>query len=336
MDSAISCFIIDDHKKLFRKVRLPDLMISVTSRATVTWVLVFAGCFGLCAAHGLRGQTPSPASQHDADLVKVFFTVRNSSGALASGLSKDDFLILEDGHPQSIQSLNNASIAPLTLCLMFETTNRMQASLQSDKATSLDLVRQFSSGEYSAAVVSFDSEVTLEQSETSKIERLQRGLDFVQIRPEGGNKGLIYDAIYATASDLLEKPEGFKVMLIFTSGVDDGGKEKLDDAIHAVQKAGTLCYVIIHLGPWSSTRISQDMKAFAESTGGSSFPVRAGDILNNWEKMISSELRGQYFITYKPDVLKHDGGFRKIELKMKDRNSNYTIHTRSGYFAPPN
>jgi VWFA-related protein len=303
-------------------------------RAALTWSFVLAVGLAFCATSGLRGQVPAP--QRDPNLVEAFITVRNSSGALVPGLAKDDFEILESGRPQSILNLDNAAALPLTLCFMFETTSRMQASLQSDKAASLDLVRRFSATEHYAAVVSFESEVTLEQALTSRIDRLQRALDLVQITQVGRPNGLIYDAIYATASDLLEKQEGLRVMLIFTSGVDDVGKEKLDDAIRAVEKAGTLCYVMNHLGSWSSNRISQDMKAIAESTGGSSFSVRAGDILNSWESTISAELRGQYVVIYRADTPNLVGTLRKTEVKMKDRNLNYSIHSRNGYFAPPN
>jgi VWFA-related protein len=321
-------------RSFYRSVGLTKLKRPLTFRATTTWFLVFAGGLGLCAARTLPGQ--APATLRDPNLVEAFLTVRDSSGALVTGLTKNDFLILGDGRPQSILALDNATAGPLTLCLMFETTSRMQASLQSDKAASLDLVRKFSSTELYTAVVSFESEVTLEQALTGKIDRLQRAMDSIQIRQVGRPNGLIYDAVYATASDLLEKQEGLRVMLIFTSGVDDVGKEKLDDAIHAVEKAGTLCYVINHLGPWSSTRISQDMKSLAESTGGNSITVRAGDILNSWENTISAELRGQYVVTYKTDAPNNPGTLRRIEIRMKDRNLNYSIHTRNGYFAPPN
>jgi len=295
-----------------------------------------AAWFGLVAGPGLAGQSQSPGSQQNADLVRVFLTVRDSNGALVSRISKDDFLIFEDGHPQPIKSLDNASAAPLSLCLVFETTGRMRANLQADKAASIDFVRQVARAEDLASVISFNSESTLEQGFTRNIERLRKNLERVEINRDGGSKGLLYDCIYATASEVLENQVGRKVMLIFTSGVDDGSKKKLEDAIHAVQKADTICYVINHLGPWSSGRISLNMKALADSTGGGSFPTARADATNNWLNIISNELRGQYALTYKSDSSKHDGSFRKIEIRMKDKNSNYAIHARDGYYAPKN
>jgi VWFA-related protein len=300
-----------------------------------------AACFGLAAgpglaARGLAGQSQSPGSQQNADVVQVFFTVRDGNGALVPGLSKDDFLIFEGGHPQSIKSLDNASAAPLNLSLVLETTGRMQANLQADKAASIDFLRQVATADDFASVISFNSESTLELGLTHNIERLRKSLERVEINRDGESKGLLYDSVYVTANELLEQQAGRKVMVIFTSGVDDGSKEKLEDAIQAVQKADTICYVINHLGPWSSGRISLNMKALSDSTGGSSFLTARADATSNWLNIISNELRSQYVVTYKSDSPKHDGSLRKIEIRMKDRNSNYSIHARDGYFAPTN
>jgi VWFA-related protein len=46
---------------------------------------------------------------------------------------------------------------------------------------------------------------------------------------------------------------------------------------------------------------------------------------------ISNELRSQYSLGYTPTNEKHDGTFRKIEVKSKD---GYKIQARKGYYAP--
>jgi VWFA-related protein len=46
---------------------------------------------------------------------------------------------------------------------------------------------------------------------------------------------------------------------------------------------------------------------------------------------ISNELRSQYSAGYTPTNEKHDGTFRKIEVKSKE---GYKVQARKGYYAP--
>jgi VWFA-related protein len=75
-----------------------------------------------------------------------------------------------------------------------------------------------------------------------------------------------------------------------------------------------------------------DMKKMTEETGG-----RVINVGNKPEKLreafdqISRELRSQYNIGYTPTNNKHDGSFRKIEIRTKDKS--YKVQARSGYYA---
>jgi Ca-activated chloride channel family protein len=54
----------------------------------------------------------------DVHLVNVAFSVRDSSGALVSNLSKDDFEVFDDGVPQAISYFARSADMPLTLGLI--------------------------------------------------------------------------------------------------------------------------------------------------------------------------------------------------------------------------
>jgi len=69
----------------------------------------------------------------------------------------------------------------------------------------------------------------------------------------------------------------------------------------------------------------------AEQTGGRLITVSHPDKLSKAFQEISDELRSQYSIGYTPTNEKHDGTFRKIEVKSKD---GYKIQARKGYYAP--
>jgi VWFA-related protein len=74
------------------------------------------------------------------------------------------------------------------------------------------------------------------------------------------------------------------------------------------------------------------MQKIAERTGGRFFEAKKKDSLDEIYASIAEELRGQYLLTYTPDVVDNDGGFHKIALKAS--KDDLQVVTREGYYAP--
>ena len=74
------------------------------------------------------------------------------------------------------------------------------------------------------------------------------------------------------------------------------------------------------------------MEKIAARTGGRYFEAKGKDKLDEIYAQIAEELRGQYLLTYTPDVVDKDGGFHKIALKAN--KDDLVVVTREGYYAP--
>ena len=74
------------------------------------------------------------------------------------------------------------------------------------------------------------------------------------------------------------------------------------------------------------------MEKIAERTGGRYFEARKKDNLEEIYGQIAEELRGQYLLTYTPDVVDKEGGFHKIALKAN--KDELVVVTREGYYTP--
>jgi len=74
------------------------------------------------------------------------------------------------------------------------------------------------------------------------------------------------------------------------------------------------------------------MEKIAERTGGRFFEAKKKDSLDEIYGEIAEELRGQYLLTYTPDVVDNEGGFHKIALKAS--KDDFVVVTREGYYAP--
>lgn len=296
-----------------------------------------------------KAQDQTPTFRTSVNLVNVFFTVKDKHGALIPNLSKDQFEVLEEGKPQTIKFFTAESNLPLTLGILIDSSQSMHLMLPEEKVVGADFFRKVITDKDLAFVISFDISVDLLQDLTSDIHLLRTGLDKARINVGTGGGGfpgigqgpfptsahpkgtLLYDAIYLGASDVLSKQVGRKAMVLLTDGNDQGSQLKLRDAIEAAQKADVICYVLLLHDPGYGPPGSGEMRQVAEQTGGRVIEVNNPDKIGDAFNQISNELRSQYSLGYTPANEKHDGTFRKIEVKSRD---GYKVQARKGYYAP--
>src|SRR5271170_5339547 len=220
----------------------------------------------------LRSQQQGPTISANVKLVTMFATVRDKHGALIRNLTKDDFVLQQDGHPQAITYFAPDSDRPLTLGLLVDTSGSQRRLLDQERDASHAFIDHLLREDKDKAfVIHFDREVELLQDLTSSRQKLEASLDQLG-RPQfsqasgggssgsdpnsGGGRGShggygggggtqLYDAVYLASDDLMKKQQGRKAIVVLTDGVDRGSKETLRDAIETAQRADTLVYSIL-------------------------------------------------------------------------------------------
>jgi VWFA-related protein len=293
-------------------------------------------------------QDQLPVFRKNVNLVNLFFNVKDKHGALIPGLTQDNFEVLEDGKPQTIKYFSAEANQPLTLGILVDSSLSMEKMLPEEKIIAGDFLRQVLTDKDLAFVISFDISVDLLQDLTADNRRLRAGLEKARINVGGGGstgipgigqgpfpvshpKGtLLYDGVYLGANEILSRQVGRKAMVVLTDGVDQGSRMKLRDAIESAQKADVICYVLLLFDPAYGSDM-HDMSQLAEQTGGRAISVGNPDKLGKAFSDISNELRSQYSLGYAPANDRHDGTFRKIEVKSKE---GYKVQARKGYYAP--
>jgi VWFA-related protein len=162
----------------------------------------------------------------------------------------------------------------------------------------------------------------------------------------GGTK--FFDSVYLAADEILNKQKGRKAVIMLTDGEDNGSKETMETAIHSAQRAEMLGYSI-HIADNQSGSLrgfgggggyggrgggdradgKKVLKEISKSTGGGYFEFKKS--LDEIYTQIDEELRNQYSIGYTSDKPESDGGFRKIELTIKQKG--LTVQSRDGYYS---
>jgi VWFA-related protein len=278
------------------------------------------------------GQTSTPAppaTQKTANLVSIYFTADDGHGTPITIPSKDSLQLREDGQPQTIQAFGSAaSSMPLTVGIVVDASGMMQGALPVVKAAAGDFLRQVVTEKDLGFAISFSISVDLLQDLTSDVHLLRSGLDTAKVNVglrSARSGGLLHDAVYLAAHEILDAQVGRKALIIFTAGVDQGSKVKLKEAIEAAQKAGVVCYVVLFTRAFGSS-----VNDLTDQTGGRTFSVRDSDKLADAMSLIARDLRNQYYLGFTSDNARHDGGFRAIEITSRE---GYKIRAPKGYFA---
>jgi VWFA-related protein len=229
--------------------------------------------FMLIPTPALLSQEPPVAATMSVDVkvVTLPVTVRDRHGEIVRNLTKDDFVLDEDGHPQSIRYFTVDSSLPLTLGLLVDTSLSQRNVLDQEKSASRSFLDQMlTASKDQASLIHFDHEVELLQDLTSSREKLRSALGLLQpasyeresqgggsspdSTPDGSGRSrrmhrgggtLLYDSIFLASNELMKKQQGRKALIILSDGVDRGSKESLQAAVEAAQRADTVVFSIL-------------------------------------------------------------------------------------------
>jgi VWFA-related protein len=221
--------------------------------------------------------TPNTLSV-DARLVNLPVTVRDKKGALVQNLTKDDFSLQVDGHPQVIRYFDKDTNLPLTLGLLVDTSASQRNVIDDERAASSSFLDQMlTTDKDKAFVIQFARDIELLQDVTSSRPKLQAALKEIDTPPpadgsyvsapsptggsdsgSGSGNGnasdrrragtTLYDALFLASDELMSKQKGRKAVIILSNGDDRGSKETLAKAIEAAQRADTIVYAIYFKG----------------------------------------------------------------------------------------
>ena len=321
-------------------------------------LLVVTLCLGMLAsdtpAAGQRKQQPAPSptpekQEQDKIIipirrVRLPISVLDKKGHPVAGLTKNDFLILEDKQPQQIEDFadEGSESLPLYIGVLMDTSPSTAGKLKFEQESAKDFMytmvrlrKDF------IAFATFDHEIKLRQDFTNKLDLLDRAVDKAK---ELGKQTALYDAIWQFCDEKMRSAPGRRVLLVITDGDDTYSRATLRDAIDIAQRTETVIFAISTKAGFSgavpgveagqvSDSGDKDLQRLCEETGGRAFFTGDRLALEKSLTTAAKEMHAQYFITYRPTNDRYDGQYRRIEVKLANNRDGLKVRTRRGYTA---
>src|SRR5687767_11415599 len=276
--------------------------------------------------------------------VRLPITVTDKKGQFVPGLTKEDFVILEDKVPQTIETFSDdlSLTTPLYVAVLMDTSPSTAGKLKFQQESAMNFIHTVVKARKDRVLfATFDDEIKLRQDFTDKLDLLDKAVYSVK---QLGTQTALFDAIWQFCDEKLRSVPGRRVLLVVTDGADTYSRADIRDAIDIAQRTETTIFAISTKAGFLSTvpgveagqvadKKDRDLLTLAEETGGAAFFT--GDMLSLERAFtrISKELRAQYLVTYDPTNKTYDGSFRKIDVKLAEGRDGLKVKTKRGYKA---
>jgi len=274
------------------------------------------------------------------------------------GLKAPNFLILEDGVPQTVTSVR-MSQTPITAVMLLEFAANSYYFIRDMQNASFSFFNTLRPDDY-IAVITYDLRTHILTDFTNDKNLVGNALQSLMI--PGFSDTNLFDALYETL-DRLSRIEGRKYIILIGTGRDTFSRLTLDKILAKVKTAQNITIFTIGtgalvreladarggMGPVTRLDYLQaenQMKTFAQMTGGMSFNPMFQGALPDIFSQINDSIRNQYVLTYRPSNNKNDGTYRRVQVKLVDNEGHplqmqdekhkplkYSVIARDGYRA---
>jgi VWFA-related protein len=270
------------------------------------------------------------------------------------GLKPANFLVLEDGVEQKVDTVRIAQ-TPITAVMLLEFAANSWYVINDMRNASIGFFNSLRPDDY-VAVVTYDLQTHILSDFSNNKQVIAQSINSLTI--PGFSDTDMFDALYATL-DRTSRIEGRKYIILIGTGRDTFSKLTLDKMLAKIKATPNVTIFTIGTGALLNEMSSgggireldylqaqNQLKTFAEMTGGLSFsPLFQGELPDDFAA-INNSIRNQYLLTYRPTNPATDGSYRKIKvilvdneghpLQMQDEKGKplkYSVIARDGYNA---
>jgi Ca-activated chloride channel homolog len=277
---------------------------------------------------------PGSFIRMNVDLVLVPITVTDPLNRLVTGLEQEDFQVYENNGEQRIASFA-CEDAPVSIGIIFDLSGSMTSKLIRARESILQFIKT-ANPQDEFFVIGFNDRPELIEDFTSSVDQIQGRLATVHAE----HRTALLDAIYFGLAKMKDAHHERKALLVVSDGGDNRSRYTEGEVRAQVREADVEIYSIGIFDPYAPTPEErtgpQLLDDISTATGGRMFRVDDVDEMSDIAEKISTELRNQYVIGYKPRDLSRDGKWRKVKVKVNPPPGlpPLTVYARTGYYAP--
>ena len=295
----------------------------------------------------------------DSSIVRLNVGVVDGRGRPITMLSRENFLVYEDGVKQEIARFE-PTVAPFSVVLILDMSGSTLGFRQTIQQSALRFIDALAP-EDRVAVVEFHDKVNLLNDFTNKRENIAHSINAAN----GRGKTQLYKALDFSLEKLAKEGNRRKAIIVLTDGVDtkaqdadrnfvgklkeseipNAVKPETNDALMRILSKSDAQGVTVYPLALPTSKIAEPtpiqtamlssartrLQILADRTGGTFNAINRLEDMGKLYASVAADLRALYTVEYQPTNSKRDGKWRAIKIEVN--NPELISRTRQGYFA---
>ncbi|HKV41397.1 MAG TPA: VWA domain-containing protein [Blastocatellia bacterium] len=280
--------------------------------------------------------------------------LQKKTARIVGGLTKNDFLLFEDGVRQQIAQFGRDTL-PLSVVLLVDRGGCLDPFGDKVREATIEALRRLKPDD-EVALMAFADDVQLLRGFRLDKQAVADALN--RMPPHDEDARHCFNRAFYEAAALMRKaanPDGRRVIIVITGITHDiaCSNPSAEETRNQVLESGAVvCGLIpstsgqrIENGVMSSVAAvagifkapTSSLSQFADETGGEIFSARPAELDRAFGTLVD-HLRSRYTIGFVSTNAKRDGSYRKLKLEVTSdiqrREGQVVVKTRRGYLAP--
>jgi len=303
---------------------------------------ITAGLLVLLASGASQAQAPQPRRpptfEAGIEIINLNVSVTDPRNRYVTDLAERDFAVFEDGIRQELSLFTHENL-PISLVLMLDTSASMDEKLKVAQAAAIRFTKTLRPQDL-AEVIQFNDRATVLQDFTADQDALAAAIH----KTEASGPTALHNALYIALKDLGKQKKAGELrrraIVLLSDGEDTASLVSDDQVIELARKTEINIYSISLRPnrPSDRTRLGFSqaahlLTAMAQETGGQvHFPNSLSELDTVYDR-IAEELRTQYNLGYVSSNKRRDGKWRRIVVRIPERE-DVQIRHKIGYYGP--
>ena len=293
-----------------------------------------------------------PVFKGGVAVVEVPATVTDGDGRFITGLTRDDFVVYDDGKPQEIVAFSSERV-PVSLGVLLDVSLSMSEAQLATARLAIDHFAHILLGtEDELFLIEFAARGRMLQPWTRNRDSFSRALTranqttlmtdatdrpaTTDTMPNFGTA--VFDAVATSLEIAATGVHAKRAVLVISDGKDTSSRRSVMDVQEAIRTSEILVYALavdsgegIGLsGPVYGGVDAGALRKLTDDTGGRTEVVKGFKNLAQATARLADEFNQQYLISY-VSPLNRDGRWHPIKVDVRKRGA--TIRARAGYIA---
>jgi Ca-activated chloride channel homolog len=274
-----------------------------------------------------------PVFKSRSDIVQIHVNVFDGDSDAVTGLTRDNFLVFEDGRNQQITFFSSEDV-PVAVGLVVDNSSSMIAKGALVTGGGMAFAES-SHPEDELFVLSFNEHVR---------HALPASQPFTSSRPlvratlaglKAGGKTALYDAVIAALDHVETATHQKHVIVVLSDGDDNASRHTREEMYDRAAKSDAIIYTVATSDPRHGSGGEPGvLRKLAQIGGGTAYFPRSREQAVSVFMEMAENIRRGYSIGYTPMNTTRDGRFRRIKLMVRANGRSLTARYRDGYTAP--